>query len=372
MQAPHLLLALSGHGYGHLAQCAPVVNALWADFPGLRLSVCSALPEDVVATRLDGPFAYHYVELDPVLRMYNAWEIDVPASQQVYRAFHHGWEAGLQQDVDLLRQLSPDVVLADIPYRILSAAAQLEIPAIGMCSLNWADIYAAYCNGDRTDRQILAQMMEGYRAARIFLMPQPAMPMPQLDNTRSIGPIARLGARQRPSLCKQCGIGEEANCVLVALGGIATDMPLERWPRLDNTVWLFTTEVGRAGRDDMREAGALDLPFIDVLASVDMILTKPGYGTYTEAVCNGVPLLSIERPDWPETAVLDHWVRQRGHLELMTREQFYAGTFVSLVEALLAVNASAGMQPTGIREAADLVRSLLPVPHRAGGQERSG
>ena len=365
MQAAHLLLALSGHGYGHLAQCAPVVNALWADMPDLRVSVCSVLPREVVASRLDGPFAYHCVELDPVLQMFNAWEVDVPASQQVYRAFHDNWDTGLQQDVEMLRQLSPDVLLADIPYRILSAAAQLEIAAIGMCSLNWADIYAAYCMGDDKDRGILARMIAGYRAAHTFLTPQPAIPMPQLDNTRVIGPIARRGVRQKSSLCEHYGIAEDVNIVLVALGGIATDIPLDLWPRMENTVWLFATAVGRLQRDDLLDVSAVDLSFIDVLASVDVVLTKPGYGTYAEAVCNAVPVLSIERPDWPETAVLNRWAQQHGHLESMTHEQFYQGTFAPQVRALLAKDRGPGMQPAGISQAAQLIQTLLPAASHA-------
>ena len=49
---PHLLLAVSGHGYGHLAQCAPVINALWQRLPRLRLTVCSRLERGVIADRL--------------------------------------------------------------------------------------------------------------------------------------------------------------------------------------------------------------------------------------------------------------------------------------------------------------------------------
>ena len=359
MQAAHLLLALSGHGYGHLAQCAPVVNALWADMPHLRVSVCSVLPREVVATRLDGPFAYHGVELDPVLQMCNAWEVNVQASQQVYRAFHANWDSGLQQDIDLLRRLDPDVVLADIPYRILSAAAQLDITAIGMCSLNWADIYTAYCKGDHTDRHIIAQMLAGYRTAHAFLTPQPAMAMPQLDNTRAIGPIARRGVRRKSFLCEHYGIPEDVNIVLVALGGIASDMPLDSWPRMENTVWLFATAVGRLQRDDLLDASVVELSFIDILASVDVVLTKPGYGTYAEAVCNAVPVLSIERPDWPETTVLNRWAQQHGHLESMTHEQFYQGAFAPQVKALLAKDSGTGMQPSGISQAAELIQSLL-------------
>lgn len=358
MSPPHLLLALSGHGYGHLAQCAPVINALWAERPDLKLTVCGALPRDIVAERLDRTFDYRCVELDPVLQMYSAWEVDTPASQQVYRAFHDHRDAGLQQDMDLLRQLSPDLVLADIPWRILSAAAQLEIAAIGLCSLNWAAIYAAYCQGDSKDRQIIDQIMSSYQTAHVFLTPEPSIPMPQLDNTVAIGPIARRGTRQKGALCVQYGIPRAANIVLVALGGIPTEMPLEHWPRIDNTVWLFSGEVSLV-RDDFLDASAPGLPFIDVLASIDAVLTKPGYGTYTEAVCNGVPVLSIERADWPETTVLNRWVQQYGHIEVMTHAQLNSGTFEPQLQALLAAAASPGIEPTGIRQAADHIQTLL-------------
>jgi hypothetical protein len=358
MTPPHLLLALSGHGYGHLAQCAPVINALWKDRPDLRLTVCGAIPRDIVEGRLDRPFDYRCVELDPVLKMFSAWEVDVPVSQQVYRAFHDNRDAGWQQDMDLLRELSPDLIVADIPWRILSAAAQLGIGTIGLCSLNWAAIYAAYCRGDSKDREMLDQMMSSYQTAQVFLTPEPSIPMPQLDNTQAIGPIARQGARQKTSICTQLGIPQSTKLVLVALGGITIGMPLEHWPRIDNTAWLFSREI-YLKRDDFLNVSTLGLPFIDVLASADVVLTKPGYGTYTEAVCNGVPVLTIDRPDWPETAVLNRWVQQHGAIEIMTRAQFYTGTFVPQLQSLFSASTCPGIEPAGIGQAVGHIQSLL-------------
>jgi hypothetical protein len=240
-----------------------------------------------------------------------------------------------------------------------------------MCSLNWADIYAVYCKDDRIDRQIRARMMTGYQTAHTFLAPQPSMAMPQLHNTRVIGPIACRGIRKKRLLCAQYGIPEDMNIVLVALGGIPTGMPLDHWPHMDHTVWL-TTGAANPERHDFLEVSALAWPFIDVLASADVVLTKPGYGTYAEAVCNGVPVLSIERPDWPETAVLNRWVRQHGHLEVMTREQFYKGTFVQQVKSLLATAPGPGMHPDGISQAAELIQSLLPAASHVPGTGVSG
>ena len=358
MQTPHLLLALSGHGYGHLAQCAPVVNALWKAIPGMRLTVSGKLSQAVIAERLDQPFDYCQAELDPVLRMFNAWEVDIPASQDIYREFHRNFDAGLKQDIAFLEQSRPNLVLADIPFRILLAATQLEIPAVGLCSLNWAAIYAAYCDGNSEDRQLLEHMWAGYCAADLFLAPVPAIPMPELEDLQLIGPIARQGVRQKTRLLEQCGGARAARFVLVALGGIATDLPLDSWPHIENVVWIFAGAV-QPGRDDLVTLDALGMSFIDVLASADVVLTKPGYGTYAEAVCNGIPVLTIERPDWPETLYLNAWVRQHGHLEVMSREQFYSGTFAPLLGSLLTRTQKRSIDPTGIDQAVGRIQALL-------------
>jgi hypothetical protein len=202
----------------------------------------------------------------------------------------------LQSDLDLLQQLQPDLVLADIPYRILSAAAEQKIPTVALCSLNWASIYAAYCDDSSEDRQIIEQMNVAYRSAGMFLAPTPSIGMPKLDNVTAIGPIARTGLRQQQSLLQNCAAGMDARPVLVALGGIAMQMPVDNWPRIEGVVWIFA-EALQSDRADMVNLDALGMCFIDVLASSDAVLTKPGYGTYTEAVCNGVPVLSIEREE---------------------------------------------------------------------------
>jgi hypothetical protein len=358
-QSPHLLLALSGHGYGHLAQCAPVVNALWQQLPALRVTVCCTLPRAVIAARLDKPFTSLTVELDVVLPMSSAWEVDVPAARQAYAVFHQDNDAGLQRDLALLGDVKPDLVLADIPYRILSAARLAGIPAVGLCSLNWASIYAAYCSTAGESEAILEQMWSGYRAADVFLAPAPAMDMPELGNYRAIGPIAREGVSQKPALLEQLGLSPGTRIVMVALGGIAAVMPLANWPRIAGVAWLFSAAV-EIPRDDLFDFSVLPLAFIDVLASSDAVLTKPGYGTYAEAVCNAVPLLTLERLDWPETTYLNTWARRHGRLQVIGKEQFESGIFAEPLQQLWQQPAPDEYpEPVGIRQAAGFLLEQL-------------
>ncbi len=217
----------------------------------------------------------------------------------------------MRREVERLRDIKPDLLLANIPYRLLLAARLAGIPAVALGSLNWAAIHAAYCGGDADGAAIRAQMYSGYAAADRFLTPAPALPMPELDNVHAIGPIARVGEIRREEILARMQRSADTRLVLVALGGIDSPLPLANWPRLGNVVWLFD-RAPAGDRDDFVDFTRLPLPFIDLLASSDAVLTKPGYGTYAEAVCNGTPILTLARPDWPETPHLIAWARTHG------------------------------------------------------------
>lgn len=357
----HLLLAVSGHGYGHLAQCAPIINTLAHQLPGLRLTLMSALPQAVLAERIEKEFTCIHAETDPVLRMHSAWEVDVPASQAVFREFHQRRATLLAELRGQLRALKPDLVLANIPWLLLAAATRENIPAVALCSLNWAAIFSHYLGSCPGSREILADMWSGYRAAGVFLAPAPALPMPELSNYRALGPVARLGTPQGTALREQLAVADATRLVLVGLGGIDTDLPLDSWPQLDGVVWLFPQELDLP-RIDRVDCRGLDIPMIDILASADAVLTKPGYGTYTEAVCNGVPLLTLARPDWPETAYLNAWAQEHGNLREISAQQFKFGSYADVLADLLQLPKKTPPSPTGIQQAVDLLAAMLTGP----------
>ncbi len=357
-RSPHVLVALSGHGYGHLAQCAPVLNTLRERLPALRLTVMSELPRAVLAERLAPEFTHLPQATDPVMRMHSAWEVDVAATVKVFDESRRGWNAALQADTECLHALAPDLLLANISYRLLAAAAQAAVPAVALCSLNWATVLAAYAGTRHALHPVLEQMWTGYRAADQFLAPQPALPMPELDNYRPIGPIARRGCRATQALWTELGVAEETRVVLVATGGIGSALPLANWPRIEGVVWLFPGTLD-ATRDDWFDAATLSLSFIDVLASADAVLTKPGYGTYAEAVCNAVPILTLARPDWPETPYLNAWAHRHGCLEEISIAQFHSGGFAAALESLWQQPLPEPPEPEGIQQAVDVLAGYL-------------
>lgn len=356
---PHLLVDISFHGYGHLSQTAPVVNALAQHIPELRVTVRTAAPIAVLQQRFQCPFDHIPVALDFGLTMANAVDVLVEESAARYRDFHADWDSKVQHEAELIRQLAPDLLLANIPYLSLAAAHVAGVSAVGLCSLNWADLYRHYCGQSHYSDDIHAQMLAAYNSALCFLQPQPSMPMPLLHNTRPISPIAKKGQYRREAISAQLaeGAGVE-KWVLVAMGGMEFRLPMERWPRVPGVRWLIPA-AWNIVREDFTAFESLGLSFCDVLTSVDAILTKPGYGTFAEAACAGIPLLYVSRPDWPEEPYLVGWKQQYGACIKVERTALETGELEPLLQQLWAAPPATLPESSGAEEAARYLSGLL-------------
>ncbi len=355
---PHLLVDLSCHGFGHLAQTAPVVNALAERLPGLRVTLRSGAPNAVLAQRFRCDFTLVSKALDFGMEMADALAVRVEESADAYRNFHRDWKGSVAREAEDMAALAPDLLFANIPYLSLAAAAGAGIPALAMCSLNWADIYAHYCQDRPEAPEIHGQMLAAYNSAACFLRPLPSMAMENLANSRAIGLIARRGRNRRAEMDARLGISSVDRLVLIAMGGIAFRLPVDSWPRIPGVRWVVQASW-QVRHPDAVELESLAMDFTDVLASCDALLTKPGYGSFAEAACNGVPVLYLDRKDWPEAPYLVEWLKRQGRCMEVARAALEQGAIAAQLEALWALPPAAPVEPEGIAQAADLLLAAL-------------
>ncbi|MCK9380137.1 MAG: hypothetical protein M0P95_03595 [Sulfuritalea sp.] len=354
----HLLVDISAHGFGHLAQTAPVLDALASLLPTLRLTVRSALPRDQLARRIGAGFAHVPEARDFGFVMRNAVDIDHAASAQRYREFHAAWPQRVAAEAAWLRRHRVDALLSNVAYLPLAAAAEAGIPAAGLCSLNWADLFAHYFGAEPWAGIIHAQILAAYNASKGFLRVTPGLPMAGVTQRHDIGPIAHIGRPDRAGLAQRLDLKESERWVLLAMGGMDFRLPVQDWPPTPGLNWLVPGEW-KIRRDDIRAADPAGLEFSDLLASVDAVVTKPGYGTFVEAACSGIPILYLQRDDWPETPCLTAWLAVHARAAVLTREQLLAGDFAEVLQGLWRAPAPAVPVANGADEAArQLVKAL--------------
>ena len=344
----HYLIDVSGHGYGHLVIVAPILQAMAARSPGLRLTLRSALPETQLRRRIGLPFEYLAGGSDIGCLMQHAREVDWPATAAAYRAEAADWAARLAAECDSLRRLCIDRVLTSVAYLPLAAAARLGLPAAAVCSLNWADIVRHGLAGSPDMAAIHARLHGAYAGATDFFCLTPGMPMSDLPNRRPVGLVARGGRRQRL-------LPEGEKGVLIGLGGVPHALPVGQWPQLPGVRWIVP-DAWAAGQPHLVPQGQFGLSYDDLIASADALVCKPGYGTFAEAAVSGTPLLYVDRPDWPEAAYLVAWFKQHGRAREIAPAALESG---DLGEALAALWAMPAPPPPVADGAAAIAAALL-------------
>jgi hypothetical protein len=159
--------------------------------------------------------------------------------------------------------------------------------------------------------------------------------------------VARRGRRHDLGLA-----GDKA--VLIGLGGIAHHLPVDRWPRLPGVRWLVPA-TWRCEHPGALALESFGLGFTDLLASVDAVVTKPGYGTFTEAACNGTPVLYQRRADWPEQEPLIAWLSENARCEEVSARQLASGDIGDALYGLWTRPAPPLPDPNGAAEAAAIL-----------------
>lgn len=378
---PTCLVAVSSHGFGHLSQVTPVINSAHEIARGNSLGtvqwiVRTTIDQSQVRSRIR-PF----VRIDPYsddfgMVMLDAFNVDLPASLARYAQLHQDWDRHVDGVARHLSGLDVDTVLADVPYLTLAAAARAEIRSLAICSLNWADILLACVAKDtqalrqagvstQAFDQILGHMRDAYNSAQVFLQPAPSMTMSTPDNTLAIGPVCQPpqgpGREALQQWVERHGHRQPGWFVLVSMGGIPTSLDLETWPThcLGRPVY-YLVAPGLVGQHPHAIAmQAPGLSFENLFASCDLLIGKPGYGTFVEAACCGIPLIYVERSGWAEAKALTDWLHIHGQARATSFSQLASDHLAQCMSELLQAGRFPPIHPGGNAQAADLLLQTL-------------
>jgi len=103
----------------------------------------------------------------------------------------------------------------------------------------------------------------------------------------------------------------------------------------------------------------IPLSFPDLTASMDCIVTKPGYGTVSESACLGKPAIYVLRGNWAEEPNLIKWWQENANVCEVNRQQFFHGDFVEDLQQLLHAELRDPIEPTGIQQIVNILNQYL-------------
>jgi UDP:flavonoid glycosyltransferase YjiC (YdhE family) len=80
-----------------------------------------------------------------------------------------------------------------------------------------------------------------------------------------------------------------------------------------------------------------DLGYSDLLAAVDVVVTKPGYGIVSDAIAAGVRMVYTDRGDFPEYPIMVAEMQQWLPAVFVSNEDLLAGNVAGAIDRVLAI-----------------------------------
>ena len=340
---------ISGHGFGHASRQIEIINALTAIRPDVQIVVRTSAPRWLFDRAVTRPFSFAHGEPDTGVVQIDSLQVDAAASIGRAWDFHRTLDARAQTEARLLARHHATLVAGDIPPLAFAAAAAGGVPAVAIGNFTWDWIYAHYHEQVAATPDLVPVIRNAYATADM------AWRLPMADGFASFPLVADapLIARHalRPSAETRQALALPADRPLVLVSFGRYGLGAVDWAQVAqqddfgvivtrDSVDTGPTRRGTNGQDvlfDVDVASICDRGFRyeDLVAAVDVVLTKPGYSIIAECAANDTALVYTARGDFAEYAVLVEAMPRLLRCAYIEHRDLFAGRWAPVVQQVL-------------------------------------
>ena len=319
---------ISGHGLGHASRAIELMHALASAGPAeTRIVVRTSAPRWVFERTAPASIDLQPVEVDTGIVQIDSVRIDEAETARQAARFYRDFDRRVDDEATVLREIGADVVVGDTPPLAFAAAQRAGIPSVGVGNFTWDWIYSVYESFAREAPHAMPAIRRAYSHASLALrLPLHGGFEPMAAVTRDIPFIARRSTRDRRDTRRRLAIGDERPAVLPSFGAYGLDLPYDELARSDR----FTIVRG-----DFAQLDELRLQYQDLVAAVDVVVSKPGYGIVSECVANDTALLYTSRGRFVEYDVFVREMPRVLRCRHIAQDDLLAGRWADAIDALL-------------------------------------
>ena len=292
-------------------------------------------------------------DLDAGAIQRDAFCIDVDATRDAAMAFHANIDRLIDEETRWLEGSGADLVVSDVVGLALPAARRAGICGVLMTNFSWGFIYRPFVrgdtstgpgvSGDKDGNDIDSKFQEVVSredamlddAVRYFRLPGYSEIEPRsLDSrTTDVPLIVRAQREGREAMRRRLGIGAETKVCLLMVGGHSLGVAMDWWDiDFGGASWVCFVTASVLGQQTERDAlppyvrvVAPEAYIPDWVAMADVVVGKIGYGTVSECLAAGTPLVYVPRKNFAEERDMVSLLEaHRAGLE-MSRETFLSG-----------------------------------------------
>lgn len=323
MKTPILYVAITNHGFGHATRTASVVATIKKLCPDILIILTTTAPRWLLESYIEGDFIHRPRSFDIGVIQPDSLTMDKAATLEKLQHIKNNQRSLISSEVNFIQQNRVNLILADIPFLAAQFAKAANIPCWMMGNFGWDFIYEDW-GGEFT--HIAAWIRDCYRDCnQLFRMPFHEE-MPAFSNITDVG-LTGGNPRYSPEELRSIWniTAPQEKTILLTFGGLGLQqLPyknLQHFPE-----WQFIG-FDKSAPDLPNLLKISDSKYrpVDFMSICGRVISKPGYGTFSEATRLGIPLVTMTRENFAETQLLLTGITKYTHHQILTPAEFFQG-----------------------------------------------
>lgn len=323
---------VSGHGYGHAVRSALVVAEIQRRAPGLPIWVRTDAPSWLFPAGA----VVEPATLDVGVLQRGSLNVRPRATLARYAELIAREPEVIARETRLARERGTTCVVADIPSAAFAIADRLGVPGIGVANFCWHWMYEPYTHHAPQYSAVVEHIRRQEQQSSLLLRLPFSWEFDCFPHQQNVPLIGRAATMSPEEVRAQLGLDRDRPVALWSfsdhgVGELRLDA-LHRWKE-----WAFImTEPDRPDgwSSNVLNASTNSLGYVNLLAAVDAVITKPGFGIVSDALVNHVPVLYSDRGQFREYAVLTRALRRFGRAVHIPRRSLAAGDLGPFLDRL--------------------------------------
>ena len=332
MNQPVVYFAVTSHGFGHAVRSATIAAKLQQLRPDINLVFATVAPEWLLKSYIAGDFIYHPSIFDVGVIQSDSLRMDKQATLAKMQDIIARDSEIIAREVEFIKHNNVGLILADIPALAAPIARAANIPCWMVSNFAWDYIYDDW--GEEF-AEVVSWLRNYYgQSDRTYRLPL-SEPMSAFPNIINVGLTGTTPQYSESELRAKFGFTiPQEQTVLLTFGGLGIEaIPYHNLQQFSD--WQFIT-FDRNAPDLPNLFKVTDRTFrpVDFMPLCGRVFSKPGYGTFSEALYLDKPIISLTREGFAEATVLLDGVQNYAHHYIVSFAEFFDGNWDFVIQGL--------------------------------------
>ncbi|GJQ57613.1 MAG: hypothetical protein SCALA701_04140 [Candidatus Scalindua sp.] len=328
--------------------------------PSTQFEIFTKVPEWFFEHSLTGPFTYHDLFTDIGLVQKTPLHEDLPKTLQSLDQFLPFDQKQIAYLAEVATRDKYKLIVCDIAPMGIEVARIAGIPSLLIENFTWDWIYQGYVKyGFQADRHI-HYLQEVFGSADYHIQTEPVCLRRTVDLTTF--PVCRKTKTPAHQIRQMFGIPEEANVVLITMGGIPEQYTFLKLLKRHHNIYFIipgSSECKQLSGNLILLPHHSDFFHPDLINASDAVIGKIGYSTLAEVYHSGVPFGYVPRRGFCESEKLESFIKKQMDCCAITDVQFHNGRWTNILPELLAFPRTSRTVTNGATQIARFISKVL-------------